>query len=249
MIKLLASCWLLLISPMTLAAGLSTAEAARGFEHGNTLLARRQYAGAVRAYEQLRRRGVERAELHCNAGIARYQLGQLGWAWYHAEKALQLAPWDTRLVQNRNRVQRALLQRSQQPTPASYQTARVTDVAGQLGVYGLLGSSALLLLTGLSKAAGRRARLQQWSWYGLLVCGVLLVTIKGLALLHRAQAVVVDVQVAGRIGPGHGARQLFTLREGEMLHLQSFYADWAKVRRANGEEGWVLRRSVASLQP
>ncbi|MCC3158584.1 SH3 domain-containing protein [Hymenobacter sp. 15J16-1T3B] len=247
MIKLLTSGWLLLVSLVALAGGPRAAEVARDFEHGNALLARREYAGAVRAYEQLRRRGVERAELHCNAGIARYRLGQLGWAWYHAEKALQLAPWDAQLVQNRNLVQQALLRRGLLPIPVSYQRARAADVAGQLGLFGLVGTGALLLAA-LSLAAPRRARLLQWSRYGLLTCAALL-ALGATMLLHRAPAVVVDARVAGRIGPGPAARQLFTLQEGETVRLQASYAEWVKVQRTNGEEGWVMSRGVASLQP
>lgn len=223
--------------------------AAAAFARGNVLLARGRYEPALAAYRQLERRGVQRAELYCNAGNACYRAGRTGWAVYYYEKGLQQAPADAQLVANR----RAALEKAGLPDPPAAFTADprrwalVADICAKSAVGALVLSGLLLLLAGFSRRADRRVRLVVGCRFGLLSAGAVLLGATVLLWSSQCQAAIVVASAAGRSGPGAAARAVFTTRAGEKVVIRNRYRSWLKVSRASGEAGWLPGSTLGVL--
>ncbi|UOQ96705.1 SH3 domain-containing protein [Hymenobacter sp. 5317J-9] len=243
--------WFLLLGSLAGCAALPD-DAATAFEKGNERLAKADYAGAIRQYQQLEQRGVRRSELFCNLGDAYYKSGQLGWAVYYYEQGAQLAPANAQLAASR----RVALRKAGLPAgpgasfaPGSATAVLAADACAKAAVTSLLLSGALLLLAGFGRRSAHTPRLMQGARASLWAAGGLfLLTLAGRLDVAR-HGIVVGAKDGGRNGPSSAARLVFALRPGEKVTIENHYQGWLKIRRASGETAWAPAPAVAVLRP
>lgn len=212
----------------------------------NALLAAGDAEGAARGYEALRAEGLESAALHANLGTAHLRAGRRGAAVASYLRALRLDPRDadTRadlaLARGPERLaapERSFLARVVERTPDGW--AAAAFAVPWAALFAVLATrrrargrarsalSAAALLAALAAAAG----------------GALLVA---RAAERRVEvAVVIAAETPVRAGPEEALRPIFSLHEGSEVSLLEVRGGAARVRLANGLEGWV---ALATLE-
>lgn len=206
---------------------------------------------AAAGYQALLADGFEGAALHLNLGNALLRLGQRGRAVASFERALRLDPGDADARANlalaragnvdrvvggeETSAARALVER----TPA-WPTAVTLGACWAL-VWGLL--AARLRAAGTARAllaAGALAALA-----GALGAGALLAA---KAADARTPAAVVIAEASGvREGPELALKPAFELHAGTRLRLLERRGEAARVRLANGLEGWIRAGDLEAL--
>jgi hypothetical protein len=228
---------------LALAAALGAADPAARLAEANALLERGDAQGAARAYEALLEDGLDGAALHANLARARLRAGERGAAVASFLRALRRDPLDAdaradlALARGRDADRLAaasggsLLARVAARTPDAWAAAALA-----------LPWAALWTLLLARRLAGGRAR----SALGAGAAAAALCAAAGGVLLaaRRAEvgapaAVVVAREAPVRAAPDAALRPSFALDEGAEVRILERRGAAARVRLANGVEGWV----------
>lgn len=237
------------VGSLLLCSCLGTNEPA-AFTQANRLMVRGENHKALREYQGLLRKGLRRSELHCNLGNALLRDGHPGWAVVYYEKGLLLAPADSQIQKN----EWVALRRGA-PGPAASQRAPV-DLRDQLAAWcdgaAAVAMSMLLISCGLICLAATRLfpaanpTLMAWAKGISGSFGTLFLLSTG-TLLSRSypgQAIVLS-RALGRTGPSERAAKAAQFYLGEKVEIENQFQGWVKVKRGNGEEGWLTGTGVA----
>jgi tetratricopeptide (TPR) repeat protein len=230
---------------------LLTATPAGLYNLGNHLYARRDYAGAARAYEQALRGGAN-AEVCYNLGNALFKSGRIGAAIVQYRRAWYLRPRDPDIDRNlsfaRNyRVDKLLVV----PGPLNHAVERACHLLSRREAVVL--AAALLLLAALALAAWVVRR-----WMPLAIGAALLAFLALFCLVNQwvwtgevsAQpAVVVAPEVAALSGPGGESRQILLLHDGTEVSIRERRGGFLLVQLPGGSGGWVPAEAVERVYP
>ena len=241
------------------------------WKQGNDAFLKGDYAHAIAAYEQLDRQQVAAPDLTFNLGNAYFRSGQLGpaiWAW---ERTLTAEPdhEDARfnLTQARNRAARRIEDKVEGANhePAWIRLVNLLAPATETWLFVIVylaffASVALLLRARRSESPADQApadghhHIQQGTVWGVaagvlgfcaLAAGALLA---GRFVLDRVPfAIILPDAVAVKEGADANYRTTFEVHAGLRVRILDRDQDWARVRLANGLEGWVPDRSVGRL--
>jgi hypothetical protein len=225
------------------------APAAR-FEAANQAYLAGDFAGAARGYQALLDDGWESAALHLDLGNAQLRMGLRGQAVAAYQRALRLDPGDgdaranLTLAQAEN-VDRVLgadrppfLTRAVARLPAAPATAAFA--AAWLLFW--LALAARRLLPGARRALGALA---------LAAAAASVATGTALAAraaqLAAAEAVVIAQVAPVREAPDRALRPAFELHEGTVVRVLEVRGAQARVRLANGLEGWIAADALVAV--
>ena len=236
------------VGSLLLCSCLGTNEPA-AFTQANRLMVRGENHKALREYQGLLRKGLRRSELHCNLGNALLRDGHPGWAVVYYEKGLLLAPADSQIQKNE-----LVALRSAARGPAASQLVPVDfrdrlaawcDGAAAVAMSMLLVSYLLFYLAATSPRPAAKPKLMAWakgiSWsFGTLF---LLATGMLLSRTYPDKAIVLR-SAPGRTGPSENAAKAAQLYLGEKVEIENQFQGWVKVKRENGEEGWLAGTGV-----
>ncbi|KIG18128.1 BatE protein [Enhygromyxa salina] len=225
------------------------------------------WAGAIehwqRALELLPGRS---AQLDYDLGTAYAQLGELGRATYHFERALQPEARPSVEVAEAARRNRGIVRRQAEvqaevndariSRPPSWWDLVVGVLAGQALAWISLVSAWLLVGTVVVRRwRARKGASETRGIGGALVLVFALVFGMGgglhaLAISADADhpdAVVLDAVVDVREGPGAHLPVAFTMQGGSHVRVLDQRSGWLRVRLPGGLEGWVAVDSIARL--
>jgi hypothetical protein len=218
----------------------------QAYNEGNRLYAQKDYAGAVRAYEEALKSGND-PRAHYNLGNALFRSGKIGEAIIHYRRAYYLAPRDHDVAAN---LAFARAYRLDKSTAVASPLARVADRA----LRWLSRTEATLLAGLLFTFAG--LALSAWIvWRArLLAFAAGLLALSGLYAFAAQQlwagevaarpAVVVVHEVSAASGPGDEFKQVLLLHDGTEVRIRETRGDWALVQLPGGSGGWLEQAAV-----
>jgi tetratricopeptide (TPR) repeat protein len=231
---------LLLLQPGEAVPADGRAEAERLFALGLTLVAERDTAGAIAAFEGARATGWRSAAVEHNLGSLALASGRIGAARLHLERAARLAPLDADVQKNLRLAREAA---GVAPPGAAERVWRaVVSGAGPLGV---VAAAALLWLTWAVLAWRRalgRVPLAALGAFALVAALGGFVAVWEEA--HPTAITVSDTEV--RASPSASAPTEGSLAEGQRVSAGPLDGGWSYVR-ARGVHGWVPGGTVARL--
>jgi tetratricopeptide (TPR) repeat protein len=216
------------------------------FNDANERFASKDYESALKLYEELIERGVKNPSLYYNLGNAHFKKGSLGYAILYYEKSLSLAPFDRDARSNLEYARRSVKERVR---PLYNERLHAFAVAlSSLTGAGTLAYTELFffaLSIGVANLAifmpYARARLKR-----LLAASLVLFALSALALLWHAgydkthpRGIVVEKQVQVLSAPIAESEALFSLPEGTAMRVRETRGEWARVKVADGREGWL----------
>ncbi len=240
---------------IALALSLSLAAGAPGpaaaFADANALYLAGDFEGAAGAYEALVAAGVESPALHVNLGCARFRSGRRGAAIASFERALRLDPRDADaradLALARGRNEDRLAAAAERPFLAH--VAERTPDAWAAGAFAVPWATLWILLAILRAARGRTRALLRLAAAAAGIAAAL----GGAVLASRAAerrapiAIVVAPASPVRNGLEQALRPAFQVHEGTAVVVLEERGEAARVRLANGVEGWMRPRDLERL--
>jgi tetratricopeptide (TPR) repeat protein len=227
------------------------------FRRGNDAYLRGQYDAALAAYEQLVSLGVRSEDLFFNLGNAYAKAGQLGPAIYNYERALAYDPGQEDVLFNLSTAREAVRRQGEDRLVGAEEVSRWIRIVSPFTVSfaswlflslwsGLFG---LLIVLRFRGEGFLRVGLQA------LLGFVVLATVGAGGLLagrlylatRVLEAVVLPPSIEVRDGPDAASTTSFSVHAGLKLRVIETERDWARVRLANGLEGWVPERTLGRL--
>jgi tetratricopeptide (TPR) repeat protein len=218
----------------------------QAYNAGNKLYAQKDYAGAVRAYEEALKSGND-PRAHYNLGNALFRTGRIGEAIVHYRRAHYLAPRDQDIEENLGFARAYRLDKSaNSASPLALLVDRVLRVLSR--------REAALLTSVLFTVAG--LFLSGWIvWRGPPLAGAAgFCALLGLYAFCAQQlwagevaarpAVVVVAEVSAASGPGDEFKQVLLLHDGTEVRVRETRGDWALVQLPGGSGGWLKHSAI-----
>ena len=232
------------------------------YAEGSRAAARNDWATAVEHWERARKLLPRRsAQLSYDLGTAYANLGELGYATYHLERALdERVGADAQLSESarrnlaivRRRIELANATREAKLSePADWRDTLVAIVSGSW-----FAALNLFLGTGALIAAGARAipRLRNGATPLALFLALLFLVTGATYLVARdadragPSAIVLQEGAILREGPGAHQSQSVTLSAGSRVWVEERRSGWALVRMPGGLGGWIAAEAIGSLE-
>ena len=219
------------------------------YNQGNQHYARRDYAGAARAYEQVLRAGPN-ADACYNLGNALFKSGRIGPAIVQYRRAWYLRPRDADIGRNL-------------AFARSYRVDKAPITAGPLArgldrAFHLLSrreaallAAALFALAALSLSIWI---LRRWTWF--LSGAVVLAALTLFCLVTRwvwagevgaRPAVVIVPEVSVSSGPGEEFKQILLVHDGTEVRIREQRGGYLLVQLPGGSGGWLKSDAVARV--
>jgi tetratricopeptide (TPR) repeat protein len=222
---------------------------------GNEANLRGDYAGAAAAYEQLDRQHVVSADLYYNLGVTYFRQGKLGKAIWSFERALVVSPDDEDARFNLLQARKLADQRAHDKLEGAEREplwSRIVTYVGpstQVVAFCVLylGCFALLFIR---RRTADDSRVAITAGAAILGTGALLA---GLLIVGRMNldripfAVVLPDTVSVKEAADNNFRTSFQVHGGLRVRILEHEQDWARVRLANGLEGFVHAEDVGPL--
>jgi len=194
--------------------------------------------------------GLQNGELYYNLANAQFRQGMLGFSMAHYLKAKEFMPRDGDLAHN---LRFARKQTKDKIEPVSWQALKTSllfwydsfnarewlwiflffnFVAWSLAIWWILQKNELV----------------QWSLIGVMIFTLLSgASWVSKGWIKNSGGVVLEPEVSVFSGPGVTNTRLFLLHEGTDFRIRDEDGSWLRIRLADGKEGWLNRKSVASL--
>jgi tetratricopeptide (TPR) repeat protein len=216
------------------------------YNQGNQLYARKDYAGAARAYQQALKAGPN-ADVCYNLGNALFKSGRIGPAIVQYRRACYLQPRDADIGRNLSfargyRVDKVLTA----PGPIAMLLDEIFRLLSRGEAALLAAVSFLLAALSLSVWVVRRGAvfvigttvfatlalfglITQWVWAGEV---------------SAQPAVVVAPEVNALSGPGDEFKQILLLHDGTEVRIRERRGDYLLVQLPGGSGGWIRTEAV-----
>jgi tetratricopeptide (TPR) repeat protein len=216
------------------------------YNQGNQLYARKDYAGAARAYQQALKAGPS-ADVCYNLGNALFKSGRIGPAIVQYRRAYYLQPRDADIGRNLSfarsyRVDKVLTV----PGPIAGVVDETFHLLSRREAALLAAVSFLLAALSLSVWIVRRGTvfvfgtavlatialfglITQWVWAGEV---------------SAQPAVVVAPEVNVLSGPGEEFKQILLLHDGTEVRIRERRGDYLLVQLSGGSGGWIRSEAV-----
>lgn len=210
-----------------------------------------EFQTALDGYLELNRDGVENGALHYNLGNAYLKRDALGKALLHYYKARKYLPGDEDLMNNIRIADAMRLDPPIEDEDTFYLEA--FDQLVKSVDYRLVFSVALIgfILGGLASIGMiLKPNAGRWLGYVLVIGWVLGILAGGTAyfqhkhLTRKDFAVVTTDKVDAYAGPSTRENVNFSIHEGIRCRILEENEGWARIRLANGYNGWVPRQAL-----
>ena len=223
------------------------------FEQGNQAYQNKEYAGAVKYYEEILQTGYENADLYYNLGNSYYKIGRIAKAILNYERALRLRPDDEDIQFNLQIANLSVTDKIPRLPELFYVTyfnqfhsvfgLRVLTII-TLSLYFL--SLTFLIFWLLAKKRKLRLMFRAVSLSLLLLLVVFSFTFiaKIRHLQRNVDAVVMSPRVDVRSAPSEDGTEIFTIHEGLKVKITNTSTGWYEIRLPDGKEGWLQVKDV-----
>lgn len=222
------------------------------FIEANRAYERSDFEGAVNFYQKVFQERRFSGELFYNLGNAHYKNRDLGEAILNYLRAGRFLPRDADLEAN--------LRLARREANVSY-TEKDFFKFGYLGRFsGRLTSGELHLMASIVFAMILILVLifpiwyrKTWYYYGavVLLCGLLTLSIYCIgkrSFLYRHLAIVLEDRAEAFYGPIEDTKVFFILNEGDAVVKTRSERGWVRVKKPNGEAGWIKKRVIGDLE-
>lgn len=218
------------------------------WEIANTKYNAGDYAAAAEGYTLILDRGLHSAALYYNLANALFKSGEVGRAILYYNRALRLAPADEDIRHNLEYAER-MTRDNIEAVPEFFLSTWVRSLRTSLSCTAWtilsLAMLAATLALGLVYLLSQRMAARKAGFYGM-VAAALLFAFSSLfaagerrAAVDRNEAIVMGSSVPVKSSPDAGATDLFVLHEGTKVTIGDTFGEWAAVRIADGNKGWI----------
>ncbi len=228
-----------------------------GFEKGNELYRKGNYAEAANLYEDVLKTKKHSAELYFNLGNCYYKLHKVAPAIYNYEKALLLSPNDSEIKNNLKFAQKAAIDDVKEVPHAGF-LKMIENIAGifaydtwaWIAIFFAFGCLALFTGYYFSATALSKRIYFMAMFVALFVIGLSV----GAAYIGKHAgsdnrfAIVFDDVLPVKSEPKADAQDAFVLHEGTKVSITDTLDVWRKVRIADETEGWVPSESIKEIR-
>jgi len=227
------------------------------FKQANDLYNSGYYKEAINQYTSILESNQHSAELYFNLANCHYKLNEIGPSIFYYEKALQLAPDDTDILNNLGYAQKMTIDAIQE-VPESGVSKLLNNTLNSLSVdgwatrsVGLVFLFVILFLGYYLSHSEAKKRL-----FFISSSLVLILLFTSLGLLFKKDsldksthpAIVFAKETEVRAEPNLRAETSFTLHEGtKVLVVEDYNSDWSKIKLLNGETGWMASSELKAL--
>jgi tetratricopeptide (TPR) repeat protein len=225
------------------------------WKQGNAAYLAGDWEKAAAAFDQLDRQGVVSADLYYNMGVSYFRLGNLGRAAWSFERSAGVDPKDDDAAFNLAQVRKLLARRTTDKIEGSDRDTLWIRVVSAMTastqtwlfvIFYLL--TFWFLFWRLRIPSDSRA-----PWSAVTALAGIAAALAGVLLLGRVAldripfAIVLPESVSVREGADANYRTTFEIHAGLRVRLLEQDGAWARVRLANGLEGWVRDQDVGKL--
>ncbi|AWI24939.1 tetratricopeptide repeat protein [Flavobacterium pallidum] len=228
-----------------------------GFEKGNALYRKGNYAEAAESYESVLQAKKHSAELYFNLGNCYYKLHKIAPAIYNYEKALLLSPNDSEIKNNLKFAQKAAIDDVKEVPHVGF-LKMIENVAGiftyetwaWMAVIFAFGCFLLFVGYYFSPTALTKRLYFMGMFASLFVIGLSI----GAAYIGRnanadnRSAIVFEDVLPVKSEPKSDAQDAFVLHEGTKVSITDTLDVWRKVRISDQAEGWVPAQSIKEIR-
>ncbi len=224
------------------------------FTQSTANLAKGKYSTALTGYQQLELAGELTANVYSNMGYCYFKMGQSGRSVLYFQKALLLAPLDTQIVYNKNRVYAHL-----GPTVMTNNSGYDMEKESFFKIMDLLNKTCVLItiVTIFSISAMFIDITKKYKLIIRRVCFcllalMLLITVTAFIVfrVHQSKvyAVVTRPVSAVRLGPSVLSKTTGNLLEGYEIMVINTYENWSEIKDYNGNSGWIESGAIAEVR-
>lgn len=226
------------------------------FDNANNLYQKHQYDSALTLYRELIGKGFNNAELYYNAGNASFKSGQLGYAVYYFEKALQQSPGNAVIQHN-------LAIAKQQATDKIDQVPTLFFIAWWHHLLHwhtpngwVIGSILLFWLVLFFigwRLFGKKLPAPRWTTWIIALTAILFCLYLSGAIgtwymrTHHIYAVIIKTDEPLKTAPDSGSADVLIVHEGLKVKITDAVDSWRKIKLTDGKEGWVQANAMLDL--
>ncbi len=221
------------------------------FYKGNTLYEEGKYDEAIREYTGLLEKGLESGSLYYNLGNCYMKKGEHGRAVLNYERAKRLMPRDSDLGANYRFALSEIKYNVSGRADTFYQ--KIIFLFDELTVNETTAALSAVFIAIILLIAIRLYSIAVRKKF-IYIAAVLLTCFLVLAFalyekvsLIDKEAVVLAESSDARFEPVETATTHFTLHEGMKIYMIQMKKEWAKVRRADGNVGWVKAEDIEKI--
>jgi tetratricopeptide (TPR) repeat protein len=236
-----------------LSSSLKAADPLTEFQKANEQYRKQDYEGAIKTYEGLVKEGNVSAETYYNLGNSYYKTGNVAHTLLNYERAHKLSPDDEdinfnlkiaslKVVDKMDAVPEIFYKRWLKAAALEFTTGTWTIILVAcvwllfifLSMY-VVASSASLKKTGFVFAV---------IFLALTLC-IFALAQKSYSMMHvDEQAIIMSSSVYVKSSPDEKGSDQFLLHEGTKVDVLDEFADWKKIRIANGSIGWLKQGEI-----
>lgn len=220
------------------------------FEQANQLYQQEKYQQAINKYNEIAKNGYTSWQLDYNLGNAYYKSAQFGQAILYYERALKLNPKHEDILFNLHLVNLKIVDNIVVP-PQFILTMFFSEIKNIWGIETLLWLTVsfylvftILVVLNILVRKHSIQRLVKVVIIPLAVVLIIITVIFSVRIhedntVHYAILLTDKVDVLG--SPTYDGTELFSLHEGVKFKVEQLSGEWAKIRLADGNVGWVKR--------
>ena len=227
------------------------------FKQANDLYNSGYYKEAINQYDSILESNQHSAELYFNLANCYYKLNEIGPSIFYYEKALQLAPDDTDILNNLGYAQKMTIDAIQE-VPESGVSKLLNRTLNSLSVDGWATRSVGLVFLFVALFLGYYLSHSETKKRLFFISSsvVLILLFISLSLLFKKDnfdksthpAIVFAKETEVRAEPNLRSETSFTLHEGtKVLVIEDYNSDWSKIKLLNGETGWMASSELKAL--
>ena len=227
------------------------------FEQANDLYNSGYYKEAIDRYDSILVEDQHSAELYFNLANCYYKLNEIGPSIFYYEKALQLAPNDSDILNNLGYAQKMTIDAIQE-IPEVGVSKLLNKTLNSLSVDGWAVRCIALAFLFVSLFLGYFLSYSETKKRLFFVSSsvVLIVLFILLGLLFKKDsldrnthpAIVFVKEIEVKSEPNLRSETSFSLHEGtKVLIIDKYNEDWLKIKLLNGETGWVTGSELKAL--
>ena len=227
------------------------------FKQANDLYNSGYYKEAINQYDSILESNQHSAELYFNLANCYYKLNEIGPSIFYYEKALQLAPDDTDILNNLGYAQKMTIDAIQE-VPESEVSKLLNKTLNSLSVDGWATRSVGLVFLFVALFLGYYLSHSETKKRLFFISSsvVLILLFISLSLLFKKDnfdksthpAILFAKETEVKAEPNLRSETSFTLHEGtKVLVIEDYNNDWSKIKLLNGETGWMASSELKAL--
>ncbi|GLB48344.1 tetratricopeptide repeat protein [Neptunitalea lumnitzerae] len=226
------------------------------FKEATDLYNSGKYEEAIQKYEAILNAGEESAALYFNLGNAHYKLSDIAPSIYYYEKALQLAPNDADIKNNRAFAQNMTVD-AITPLPLTSWDKFKQNTVGALHFDAWAIIAVTLLIAFVVFISVYNLVYASWKKRLFFVLGCIMFIGSAVSVYfaelqyvkakNSKYAIVFSAAADVNPEPNEGSNPIFTLHEGTKVKVLNDLNGWRRIALEDGKVGWLKKSAIKKL--